>query len=151
MEVYRITQKKYADKLKASGAPNRWNKENEFVIYTSESKSLCILELLANRNGKMKNQDYNILTILIPNKKTHFQIIRDLDRDWKSMKNYNILQNIGSDWYKNKNSLVLKIPTVILDTEFNFVINTKHPEFDKVKILSNEPFVWDTRIHNLLK
>jgi RES domain-containing protein len=47
MDVFRISQTRYADKLSASGAPNRWNKDNEYVIYTSQSRALCTLEMVA--------------------------------------------------------------------------------------------------------
>lgn len=151
MVVYRITQTKYAKKLIASGHPNRWNKENEYVIYTSQSKSLCVLELLANRNSKMKNLDYNILEISIPNGKMNVQEIEvKLPKYWKGIKYYNILQNMGSGWYKKKTKLILKVPSVLMTEEYNFVLNTNHPDFSKVEILSNKPFVWDSRIKKLL-
>lgn len=33
--------------------------------------------------------------------------------------------------------------------DYNFVINTSHPDFKIVKILSNTPFVWYARIKGL--
>ncbi|SFQ42232.1 hypothetical protein SAMN04515674_11833 [Pseudarcicella hirudinis] len=48
MLVYNIRKSKYADSLKASGVANRWNKDDEFVIYAGASISLSTLELVAH-------------------------------------------------------------------------------------------------------
>mgnify|MGYP000692902706 CR=1 FL=1 len=103
------------------------------------------------RFRKMKNLDYEILKIFIPSNKANIEEVEhDLPRHWKGIKYYNVLQNIGSSWYKNKSKLILKVPSVLMSKEYNFVINTSHPDFKKVKILSIEPFVWDSRIKGLL-
>lgn len=151
MVVYRITQTKYAKELTASGQPNRWNKENQFVIYIAQSKSLCVLELLANRTSKMKNLDYSILEISLPIMEGNVQEIEGkLPDHWKGIRYYSMLQNIGSGWYRKRAKLILKVPSVLMSEEYNYVLNTEHPDFDKVEILSNKRFEWDSRIKRLL-
>ena len=50
MLVYNIRKAKYAQSLQASGVANRWNKNDEFVIYTASSRALSTLELVVHRN-----------------------------------------------------------------------------------------------------
>ena len=56
MLVYRITKAKYAKELVASGFRNRWNEDGQFVIYTSDSRSLACLENLVHRSNSGNNR-----------------------------------------------------------------------------------------------
>lgn len=147
MDVFRITQTKFASILSASGAPNRWNKDNEYVIYTSQSRALCTLEMVAHRNSRMKKLDYRLLRISLPSDKKYYAEVKALlPDDWRSLKHYSLLQNLGSDWYRGKSRLILKVPSVLIPGEYNFVINTNHADFPKVRIAANDPFIWDQRL-----
>ena len=45
------------------------------------------------------------------------------------------------------NSMVLKVPSAIVPKEYNFIINTKHPDFiDKVSLVRTEDYFWDERL-----
>lgn len=149
MVVYNIRKSKYSSSLKASGVANRWNKDDEFVIYTGGSISLSALELVAHRNAIDITLGYKLLFIgLKVNSDDISEInIEDLPPNWKSIESYPILQKIGSEWYNKKKSLILKIPSSLVHWESNYLINTSHPEFDKkVKISKSEDFTWDKRL-----
>lgn len=148
MELYRITREKYASRLEASGRSNRWNKEKQHVIYASSSRSLATLELVAHRNAIMEGLVYKTVIIKVPNKNTFIVDINlaTLPKDWNLMKNRILTQNMGSDWYENMQSAVLKVPSAIIKEEYNYIINTMHPDFSKVKIDNIEDFIWDKRL-----
>ncbi|GAA0871101.1 RES family NAD+ phosphorylase [Gangjinia marincola] len=147
MQVFRIVRKKYHASLSASGVPNRWNRENEYVIYASQSRALCTLEMVAHRNALMAALDHYLLTISLPDDDSHYlDISAELPKEWKHFKNYNVLQRLGSAWYQAKTSLILKVPSVLIPGEFNYVINTTHADYEKVRITNAEPFVWDSRL-----
>lgn len=149
MLVYNIRREKYAASLIASGIANRWNKKDEFVIYTGSSISLAALEMIAHRSGILLSQPYRLLTIHLnvnENDITTFQA-EQLPSHWKSIEAYSLLQSIGSEWYHSKKTLLLKVPSVLIPKEFNFLINIQHPDFEgKVKLVDNEPFIWDERL-----
>lgn len=149
MVVYNIRREKYAGQLVASGLPNRWNREEEFVIYTGGSIALSVLELVAHRSGIHIALPYKLLRI---NMETDERDITEVSLDalppnWKSITCYPMLQEIGSKWYLSHKSLVLKVPSALVQWEHNYLINTRHPEFSqKVSILSMEDFEWDSRL-----
>lgn len=149
MLVYNIRKSKYADSLRASGVANRWNKNEEFVIYAGGSISLATLELVAHRNAIDIRSGYKLLFIhldISQSEITEVQI-KDLPKNWKSIESYPILQEIGSRWYQNKRSLILKVPSALIHWEHNYLINTAHPDFKtKVSIFNTEEFIWDNRI-----
>jgi RES domain-containing protein len=147
MEIFKICNEKYAQNLQASGVSNRWNKKDEFVIYAGSSRSLSTLETVVQRSGINTAHKYKMLKINIDDSIFVKEIsIIDLPIKWESLEAYVDLQEIGSKWYQSNESLVLKVPSVIIKEEFNFVINTKHPFFEEnVKLAAIEDFFWDKR------
>ena len=41
---------------------------------------------------------------------------------------------IGDDWFYRQDSLVLQVPSAIIPNEYNYIINTQHKQFKKVKL-----------------
>ncbi|MEM6816301.1 MAG: RES family NAD+ phosphorylase [Bacteroidota bacterium] len=147
MIVYRLARSEFATSLNSSGAPNRWNSAREYVIYTSGSASLCALELLAHTSGVRPVGNYKLMKIEIDDS---IQILNmdkgNLPQDWNSISNYHLTQDLGSDWYEKKNFLVLKVPSAIIDSEYNYIVNTVHDSFSKhIRLLDTDDFFWDKR------
>ncbi|WP_334127044.1 RES family NAD+ phosphorylase [Empedobacter brevis] len=149
MFVYNIRKAKYAKSLQASGVANRWNKNDEFVIYTGSSRALSTLELVVHRSAIRIDNSYKLLVIEIDCKEDEVFEIKEnkLPKNWQSVEAYPRLQEIGSDWYQELKYLVMKVPSSIIPKEFNYLINTKHPDFTtKVKIKEVEVYQWDDRL-----
>ncbi|WP_312312883.1 RES family NAD+ phosphorylase [Empedobacter brevis] len=149
MFVYNIRKAKYAKSLQASGVANRWNKNDEFVIYTGSSRALSTLELVVHRSAIRIDNSYKLLVIEIDCKEDEvFEVKKNkLPKNWQSVETYPRLQEIGSDWYQELKYLVMKVPSSIIPKEFNYLINTKHPDFTtKVKIKEVEVYQWDDRL-----
>jgi len=148
MEVFKICREKYSHSLNASGASNRWNKKDEFVIYTGSSRSLSTLEMVAHRSYINISSQYKLLIISITDESLIKEMnINDLPENWKSIEAYVELQEIGSQWYHSNESLVLKVPSSIIQQEYNYIINTKHPMFATHIILQDvDDFAWDARL-----
>jgi len=148
MEVYKICREKYSRSLNASGVPNRWNKKDEFVVYTGSSRSLSTLETIVHRSAINISNPYKLLKISIHEKTPIREINKaDLPDNWMTLEAYVALQEIGSKWYNSLESLVLKVPSSIIPEEYNYIINTKHPLFaTHIKIERIEDFAWDKRL-----
>lgn len=150
MEVHRISISKYANSLRASGAENRWNRKGEYVIYTGSSRALSSLELLVNRSlARFNGAAFKTMIISISDNEDLYTHIKksDLPKNWRSRAAYSVLQRIGSEWYQQKKSLVLKIPSAVIPFEYNYAINSEHPEFStSVELIRQEPFFWDERL-----
>ena len=52
---------------------------------------------------------------------------------------------MGSAWYRSNETLLLKVPSAVVPTEHNYVINARHPDFAQVQIKTREPFAYDYR------
>ena len=149
MLVYNIRTAKYAQSLQASGVANRWNKNDEFVIYTASSRALSTLELVVHRNYINIDNSYKLLVIELDCEETEIMDISKtkLPKNWQSVEAYPKLQEIGSKWYQDFKFLAMRVPSAIIPKEFNYLINTKHPNFsEKVKIYELESYEWDNRL-----
>ncbi len=146
MTVYRITTEQWSKSLTASGYSARWNAKGNFVIYTAESRSLACLENLVHRSGEGSNALYKLMVIEIPDSLSMETIdLASLKKDWYSIDNYVYCQGLGRKWLNDLNSVILKVPSVIIKKEFNYLINPNHPDFKKIKLAGNEEFYFDNR------
>jgi len=148
MIVYRIAAAQYANKLFASGKPNRWNLAGDYVLYAATTRSLATLELVVHRAGIRMQEDFKMMVIRIADgakKKTvlHTQ----LATDWHTMRGQQETQLIGHRWVERRKKVVMRVPSVVIPQEWNVVINTEHKEFkDQVKLIDLEPFAFDRRL-----
>lgn len=147
MLVYRITLAKFADSLQASGKPARWNGNQVKVIYTSSSQSLSCLENVVHRSALGLNQNFRLLTINIPDDFAIKEIkLKSLEKGWQDFESFPYTQSIGNEWVQNNQTVILKVPSAIINQEFNYLLNPNHPDFSKISLVSNEPFIFDNRI-----
>jgi RES domain-containing protein len=149
MEVFRISKEIYASTLSASGSANRWNTKGQQVIYTGSSRSLSSLELVVHRGSIQPAITYKVMVISIADE--DFLIkqvqVKDLPSNWRTVDGYTALQKIGSTWYNSQETLVLKVPSAIIVHEYNYIINTEHPEFShKIQLVRKVDYFWDSRL-----
>jgi len=69
-----------------------------------------------------------------------------LHNNWKDYHNIILTQKIGDEWISDMETAVLKVPSSIIDMEYNYLINPLHPDFKRIRLLQTEPFVFDERI-----
>ena len=145
MIVYRISHVRFA-RLTASGREARWSSTGNFVLYTASNRSLACLENVVHRDREGLMGDYRILNIEIPEKVAIETVtLNQLPENWKSQETI-ICRQLGDTWIEKGKSCVLCVPSAIIPQETNYLINTQHPDFKFIKLLSIEEFSFDTRI-----
>lgn len=147
MQVYRITLAKWSTGLVASGNPARWNSKGKFVIYTAATRALACLENVVQRSGEGLDSRFRVMIISIPIKiKTKEIKLSELPDDWHDNLGYSDCQILGDQWYDEVTTAVLKVPSAIIQSEFNYVLNPKHSDFSKITLLKTEEFFYDPRL-----
>lgn len=137
MKVYRFSKCGFIRQLDGFGAFNyggRWNNKGHAVVYTAGSRSLALLEALAHIEHP-PIPDFCIAKIFVPDDAIQTYPFEDLPLSWKSYPEPDILKAIGDSFLDIKASMVLKVPSVIVSEEFNFLINPLHPRIGEVKII----------------
>lgn len=152
MIIFRITLKRYAHELFAPGVSGRWNSDGRKVIYAASSVSLAIMENLVRRNGYGFNSDFAIMFIEVPD---HINITtytpEKLPPGWDDPGSYAASQPIGDAWYDAMKTPVLQIPSAVVTQEYNYVLNSLHPDYKHIKLTAVTKFVPDERIEAILK
>lgn len=152
MKVYRITRAAYSNDLSGLGAKmygGRWNEKGVAVVYICEHKSLSILELLVHTPKQFKPPKYVILTIEIPDK--IFSSIKnyeagELPKDWDKPLANKRTKAWGTEKIRVHQVLGFSVPSVILKSEKNIVLNPNYKAFKHIKIIGQENFSFDERL-----
>ncbi len=147
MLVYRITLAKHAGELLASGRAARWNPNDIEMIYTASSRSLACLENAVHRDQTGLQQFFSIMTIDCPDRlplQTIF--LNELPHEWRKYDKMFATQRIGERWVRENRTAILQVPSSIIEEEINYLLNPRHPDFSKIKIIKTQPFVFDSRI-----
>lgn len=149
MEVFRICKEEFSGMIKASGTAGRWNVQGQNVIYAGSSRSLSTLELVVRRASIIPNLNFKVMVISVPDDDSISTMIHrnELPHHWRTLAAYSSLQKIGANWYTTQKTLILKVPSAVIPFEYNYVLNTEHPDFTKsVKLVRVEDFFWDKRL-----
>jgi len=124
----------------------RWNSAGVGVAYASESTSLAMLEILVHVGTMEPMPSWSRISVDIPSRLVRTHPRASLPANWKRYPSPLETAAIGDDWVKSGSSAVLKLPSVLIETEHNFLINPRHPDFAKIGIGPPEPFPFDERL-----
>jgi RES domain-containing protein len=150
MIVFRLCKSAWKNDLSGRGAEitgGRWNSKGVAVVYTSSSRALCMAEIAVHAPLGCLPVDFFLVEILIPENSPVKEIAKkELPANWQSFKNRQMTQNIGDCFIKEKKALVLKVPSAVVQGDYNFLINPGHALKDTVSIQKVEEFRFDERL-----
>jgi RES domain-containing protein len=151
MHVWRICRKPYVNAaLDGSGGmytSGRWHSKADPIVYTASSAALAALELLVNVDPLTAPADLRLLAIELPDDLS-IEVLEPitLPEGWHSVPAPAALQTLGSSWLMSGRTAALNVPSAVITIERNFLLNPRHPEVQRVRILSDEAFSFDTRL-----
>lgn len=148
-KVYRIGSRKRIRDLSGTGSAlhgGRWNPKGFYVLYTADSASLAMLEWLAHARDRDMDEDYFLATLNIPEQPIYKPVLKDLPERWKETPPISVVQEYGAKLLAETNLLAIEMPSVIMPLDCNVILQTRHPLFAKVEILSIEPVITDSRL-----
>ena len=148
MNLFRFTSAKYQHDTSGHGARlfgGRWNSKGLAAIYTSETVSLSLLEVLAHSVQYSDLTEKFLMTLTTPADSSVYRITSPkLAAGWQNDIAYT--KFIGDSFLKDNKYLLLQAPSAIIKTEYNFIINPAHADFKKLKLQSSELFEFDSRL-----
>ena len=151
--AWRLVKKKHAaEALSGEGARlggGRWNYVGISVVYASETLSLAVLERFVHftRRDMAIGRSLLSIPIEIPDSVTQIEVLlKDLKIGWDSSPPPDFTRDLGTRWARVGKSAVLRVPSAVIQNEYNFVINPKHPDFSKITTGDARPFSLDDRV-----
>ncbi|OCX50757.1 RES superfamily protein [Mucilaginibacter sp. PPCGB 2223] len=150
MILYRLSKQQYINDLSGRGAEltgGRWNSKGIPVLYTAESRALAAIEIAVHIPLGILPSNYHLATIQIPDIERAARInIEDLPSRWDAHPFIKITQQVGDNFVKANKHLLLQVPSATVKGDHNYLINPRHADFSKVKIIGIEPFEFDSRL-----
>jgi RES domain-containing protein len=124
----------------------RWNSKGFEVVYTSSSISLAILEVLVHIPIYGILEEYVYIPVEFDQDFVVTLNLDDLPDNWNKDPSPRAIKQIGDSWIETQESVILEVPSAIVPTEKNFLINPAHPDISKLKIGNPKKFEFDPRL-----
>ena len=148
--AWRIIKEKHRnDAFTGEGArryPGRWNSRGIAVVYTAETVSLAVLELLAHLESDELLREYLLFEVKFEEALVESILENNLPAKWRSYPAPAAVRAIGDDWVIEARSAVLSVPSAIVPAERVYVLNPTHVDFPRIRLGEPEPFEMDPRL-----
>jgi RES domain-containing protein len=146
--AWRITKEKWRSQaVTGEGAEitgGRWNKPGIPVVYASGAVSLAMLELLAGFSNPNPPGKYVLVGLHFDEKL--IEIPSALPANWNKYPHSIQARKFGDLWANQERSVVLRVPSALVPSEWNYVINPRHRDFPKVLVDAPLPIELDPRL-----
>src|SRR6266702_480855 len=106
--------------------PGRWNPTGVPVVYSSEHLSLAVLEVLVHARVDQVRIAFHALVEVVPDEQ--------LPRGWDGAAIARATRELGETWARERRSVALAVPSVIVRQERNVVLNPLHSEFARLPV-----------------
>lgn len=144
MKIWRLTTRDtITEAFNGDGASKyggRYNSKGTKVVYTSDSVSLAVLENLVHFDSDLCPNLFLFEIEITDLNDISYNEAFDKITDFQKMK------KLGDEWARLDSSLILKVPSIIVPNEYNFLINPLHNNFKSLNLKSHGKFALDQRL-----
>lgn len=155
MILHRIGGNRHINDLSGEGASlngGRWNRVGVSVLYTSSSVALSAWEYFVHlaRDINIADNAFSHVTIEVPDGSVLELSERALSFSFLRLNEGEGLWTITDEWIREGQYLCMKVPSVVVPGDFNYLVDPKHPLAvpDSYRIVGIVPFSFDDRAFN---
>lgn len=127
----------------------RWNSPGVPLVYLSEHLSLAVLELLVHQDPRHLPSDLISHSVEIPD--GFVEPRPEVPAAWFADPLRRQTRRFGDNWAAERRSLALRVPSAIIPSEFNLLLNPQHPDSDELERIGEELFVFDPRLRPAIR
>ena len=150
IHAWRITKAKHAATAFTGGGAKqyggRWNSPGTAAVYTAGSTSLAILEMLVHLQAQDMLRHYVIFEVSFDHALVQSIDPAALPKSWRRSPAPASVQRVGDQWVAQGRSAVLRLPSVIVPSEWNYLLNPAHLDFAKITIGRKQSIKFDPRL-----
>lgn len=136
--IWRLTRKKYAgEAFTGEGARRfggRFNSPGMRAVYAAESLALALVETLV---GLTDYEDlYRYVFFRIELGEGHVEALSrdELPEGWDARPPTGATRQVGDAWLREERSLALRVPSVVVPYNYNYMLNPEHPAFSDIEV-----------------
>jgi RES domain-containing protein len=152
-EAVRLTQRRYAHTAySGEGAlrvDGRWHRAGLPLVYAAESAAVALLEVLVHvERPRLLAMDL----VVVASRFDEGLMLRvedaygPLPAEWWRFPWPAATQAIGRQWVDEQRSVVLDVPSAVVRSARNVVLNPAHPDFGQVEVDEPSAFEIDPRL-----
>jgi RES domain-containing protein len=121
----------------------RWHSRGRLIVYTAQSTSLAMAEILVHIQRSNNIEPFNRWEIDVPD--AMISLAPQLRAGWRM--DMARTQAFGDAWLASKSSVGHLVPSAIVPNEMNCLLNPTHPQFSLKWVVSGpHPFAFDARL-----
>jgi RES domain-containing protein len=147
LKAYRLFAPRF-DPKDASGARRfggRWNSPGTAVLYAASSLALACLETLVHLRDVTSMPILAWVEVLMPDE-TVIPWREDRERTQALVRSPALSAVFGDLFVHRKANVAAQVPSVVIESEWNYVLDRTHPEFDLIGWGEPRPFTFDPRL-----
>lgn len=150
LTAWRIVKAKYAatafDGEAARRFGGRWNSKGTAMVYTAGSQALAVLEVLVHLEDSDLLKHYRLIPVTFHEAMVKVLDVKALPANWKRRPTPARVRAIGDAWVAAGESVVVRVPSVVVPGEGNYLLNPLHRDFAKLVIGKPQPYRFDPRL-----
>lgn len=123
----------------------RWHHRGRPVVYLADCPATALLEVLVHFELSMDElpEAFTLLRVELPKDVSERDLGGDLPANWSE--DNTVTRHMGDAWLKEAETLLLKVPTVIVPHNCNYLFNPLHSDAARVELIHFE-FPVDPRL-----
>ena len=141
--AWRIVKRKHrAHAFSGEGARlygGRWNSPGVALVYTAGSQSLAALEILVHLEASDLLSHYLIFAVAFSEDLVD-RIALPLPKGWNAEPVPRKIRVLGDQWCRKAEKPVLAVPSALIPSEHNYLLNPRHAGFGKLEIAKPKDF-----------
>ncbi len=128
-------------------ASGRWHTEGRPIVYLAENPAGALVEVLVHLELDPAHfpRSYRLLKAEAPEDLSVRTVAGvELPRNW--IPDQVTTRTVGDEWLASKNTVLLRVPSVIVPETFNVLLNPAHAEAGRIQVLWHEEYPWYARL-----
>jgi RES domain-containing protein len=141
-----------ADDLSGAGAKatgGRWNEAGVSIVYASGTRALACLETIVHLNAGGLPLNRYLVEVTIPDDvwtNAQEETSGSLPVGWDAEPPGQVSIKFGTTWVRSGSSALLVVPSVIVQEEFNVLINPAHADSARLTAIKQRKWLYDPRL-----
>lgn len=144
MLLWRISRHRDLSGTGGRTVPARWHHAGRPILYLAETPAAALLEVCVHTSANDVPPQFTLLKVEGP----HFDVpsvnVADLPRNWHARPE--ITRDLGSSWLEKNESVLLRVPSVLVPETTNCLFNPAHRHAAKFRIAEAFSYPFDPRI-----
>jgi RES domain-containing protein len=124
----------------------RWNSAGEPIVYLAASPPGALLEALVHLELEDDEipPSYTLLRIRVPDALAKPALTPPPGKAW--LADPSVTRKLGDTWLGSARSALVRVPSSIMPHTFNYLLNPRHRDAARVKIVETLQAVYDPRL-----